>query len=120
MSIEDTFCANETLSVSIAAGASLSDATNLYGLRLYAIAMPSNWTTANLTFQGSADGGTTWTNMTDAYGNEISVTANVSSFIVLDLSQFSGLQYLKIRSGSSASPIAQAAARSLQLVLRSV
>ena len=47
------------ISVTIASGASLSAATDLGPYRVFAVVMPASWTTANLTFQGSSDGGKT-------------------------------------------------------------
>ncbi|NTU77322.1 MAG: hypothetical protein HGA90_05865, partial [Alphaproteobacteria bacterium] len=50
----------DNVTATIASGTSLSDAQNLGGLRLFGLVMPAAWTTANLTFQASFDGGATW------------------------------------------------------------
>jgi hypothetical protein len=100
----------------IANGASLSGAISLRGGRLSAIQMPAAWTAANLTFQTSFDGAT----FADAYddvGNELTVSATISRVLQLDPSKWVGVQYIKVRSGTSASPVAQGAARTLQLIL---
>jgi len=120
MALKDTHCAFEVLSVSIASGASLTDAVNLYGLRLFAVVMPSAWTAANLTFQTSYDGGTTWANMFDQSGSEITATADTSRCIVVNPTQFAAQQYLRIRSGTSSTAVTQSAARALRLILRAV
>lgn len=99
----------------IANGESLSGAIGLGLERVYAIQMPSAWTAGNLTFQASYDNST----FADVYqddGTELTVTAAASRFIVLDPVQFLGIRAIKVRSGTSGSPVNQGAARSLQLV----
>ncbi len=121
MSLKDTsVCAWELLSTTIAGSASLTSAVNLGGLRLFGIIMPSSWTAANLTFQTSADAGLTWANVYDQGGAEVAAAADVSRCILLSPTQFAPLQYVRVRSGTAASPVSQAATRTLQLILRSV
>ena len=122
MLLKDSYIsAWEAFPATIETGASLTSTINLGGLRLFGIVMPSVWTTANLTFQVSLDAGSNWVTMLDQNGNEILVTATPSSFIALDMPhQFAAIQYLRIRSGSSSVPVGQAAARTLQLLLRSI
>lgn len=121
MSIKDScVCAWETLPITLANGSSVSDAVNLGGLRLFGIVMPSAWTTANLTFQMSPDGGTTWADLYDNDGNEIVAAANTSSCIILTPEKMAALQHLRVRSGLSSAPVAQGAVRSLQLILRMI
>lgn len=110
----------DNLPVAIASGTNITGDLNLGGLRLFGIAMPSAWTAANLTFQVSHDFGTTWNNLYDRYGVEYSVTAAASRFIQLDGADFAGAQYLRVRSGTSGTPVAQGADRTLSLVLRAV
>lgn len=122
MSLKDTYSsAWEALPVEIESGASLTNIINLGGLRLFGIIMPPEWTTANLTFQMSPDAGTTWVDMLDQNGNEILATATTSSYIALNMpQQFSAIQYLRIRSGSSVLSVAQTEERTVQLLLRSI
>ncbi len=121
MSIKDT-CVSlwESLTVTLSGGTSLTDAIKLGGLRVFAIAMPAVWTTANLTFQMSPDGGTTWLDIRDQNGNELTVITGASMCLLLDPSQFAALPLLRLRSGTSATPVAQSADRQIQLILRSV
>lgn len=100
----------------IASGASLSSEINLSGSRLFAINMPASWTTANLTFQGSDRGGGTYNNIYDENGNELTVTAAASQFIILEPLKFLGLRNLKIRSGTSGLAVNQGADRAITLV----
>lgn len=55
----------------IASGGSLSSEINLSGSRVFAIQMPSSWTAASLTFQGSDKAGGTYNNIYDEEGNEV-------------------------------------------------
>jgi hypothetical protein len=110
----------DTLTATIASGTSLSGVLNLGGLRLFGIAMPAAWTAANLTFQMSPDGGTTWVNMYDANGNEMTATTSSSRHIVIDPTNFAAIQLLKVRSGTSAAPVNQGQDSTLTLILRAV
>lgn len=121
MSIRNDYAnAWETVPATIASGTSLSSAIDLGGLRVFSIAMPSAWTAASLSFQCSVDGGTSWFNLYDQSGTEVTAAAAASTCITLTPSQFAPIQYLRIRSGTAAAPVAQAADRQLQLVLRGV
>jgi hypothetical protein len=103
-------------SVDIANGASLSDALNLAGHTLVGIIMPSSWTSANLTFQASHDG-TTYSNLFDDAGNEQTVTAAASEYLFLSPLEWVGIAFLKVRSGTSGSPVNQGGARTITLVM---
>jgi len=107
--------------VTIAAGAALSGAANLGDKVLSAILMPAAWTAACLTFQASDDEGVTWHGVWDDGGNEVSIASAAvvaGQRISVDPSSFAGLDFLKIRSGTTAAPVNQAAAATLTLVAR--
>lgn len=87
------------------------------GMRLGGIIMPAGWTAANLTFQISADG-VSFVNMYDKYGSEVVVAVAAGQGHVLDFADYITLPWLKIRSGTAATPVNQAADRSLTLLLR--
>lgn len=102
-------------SVTIANGASLSGVADLTGFMLAGIQMPAAWTAASLTFQVSIDG-TTYTDMYATDGTEVTVTgAAASRFLAFVPSDFAGARYLKVRSGTTGSPVNQGAARTLIL-----
>lgn len=103
--------------VSIAAATALSPAVDLAGQRLHRIALPAAWTAAAITFQSSFDG-TTWNDLYDGNGEVTLASANVAAgrAIVVDPAVFLGVRFLKVRSGTSASPVAQAAQRDCTLV----
>jgi len=106
----------------IAAGAALSGPCALGALTLVGISMPATWTAAPLTFQVSPDGGTTWQELYDGAGNEITVTAAAGQFIILlaDPSYlWRGVNMVQVRSGTAAAPVNQPAGAMVNLVTRS-
>lgn len=107
------------LDVVIALNGNLSGAAELKGSALVGIVMPAAWDTANLTFQASYDG-TTYNNVYDSSGNEVTVTAAASRFIQISPAAWSSVAYLKVRSGTSGTPVTQTAARTIKLVVREV
>lgn len=99
----------------IASGASLSGAIDLGTARLAGIYMPSSWTTANLTYQASTDG-TNWFELYDNAGNEYTTTVAAGEAVIVPVSDTIGIRYIKIRSGTSGTPVSQGADRVLTLV----
>jgi hypothetical protein len=89
-------------------------------IRYLAILMPAAWTAANLTFEASEETGGTFRDVYTDAGDEVTVSAAVSRAISIDLnsSALAPYQYLKIRSGTTAVPVAQGAARELIIVLK--
>jgi hypothetical protein len=102
-----------SVTVNIPNGAAgLSAGTDLGLYRAARIAMPATWTAANLTFQASYDNAT-WNDLYDSYGVEYTVTAAASRSIILPIADFLGIRYIKIRSGTAATPVNQGAGRDL-------
>lgn len=107
-----------TIQAANANGQSTSS-VDLQGKTLIGVVFPGTWTAANLTFLGSVDGGT-FNSLYDA-GAEINVTsAAASRYVVLSPSTFVGLKLLKLRSGTSATPVQQGADRAMLLICRGV
>lgn len=104
------------VAATIANGQSLSAELELGEGRLAAIQMPADWTTAGITFQVAAAGGS-FANLYDAEGTEYAVTVGASRMVLLPIADFLGFARVKIRSGTAGSPVNQAAARELQLVV---
>jgi hypothetical protein len=105
----------------IAAGASLSGPVSLGALTLVGISMPATWTPAPLTFQVSPDG-STWQELYDGAGNEVTIFAAAGQFIIplLDPSYlWRGVNMLQVRSGTLAAPVNQIAAAVVNIVTRS-
>lgn len=106
------------VTATIANGAALSGAINLGNSRLVAIQMPAAWTAANLTFQAAESAGGTFQDVYDSGGTEVSVTAAASRFIsLLETQRYRGMRNIKVRSGTTGTPVNQAAARDIILVL---
>lgn len=111
------------VTATITAGQSLSGAVDLTSERLHRFsigASGASWTAAAITFQTSPDG-STWNDLWDAMaGVEVTVAAATIAggrTLVVDPAYFYGVRYLKFRSGTSASPVAQTGAdRTLTLV----
>lgn len=116
---EDRHSEVAKVDVTIAASAALSGAANLGGLHAVGILMPSGWTAANLTFQASVDG-ETYYDVYDKTGAELSVTAGTSRYIQLDLGLFAGFNFLKVRSGTTGTPVNQASARTVSIIARAL
>ena len=107
------------MKTTIANGASLSGAVDTGGGTVCGIAMPGTWTTANLTFQVSADGAT-YQDLYDKGGTEYTVTAAASRYIELPPADFAGIRFLKVRSGTTGTAVNQADVRALLLNVRPV
>lgn len=102
--------------VTIANGSSLSGGVNLGGRIITGVFMPAAWTPANLTFQASYDG-VTYVDMYSIAGSEMQVTAAGGLYLPVDYTNFMGVNFVRVRSGVSAAPVAQAAARTINLML---
>ncbi len=102
---------------SIASGASLSGVVDLGTYRLFGIVMdPIAWTAAAMTFQVSIDG-TNFFNLFDDTGVEINWTVLAQQFVTVSQpAKWQGIRYIKVRSGTSATPVNQGAARTLTLI----
>jgi len=102
------------LPVSIVINTSLSAGVQIMGGLPAVIEMPAAWDAANLTFQTSGDG-TNYFNVYDEAGTEVTVIASTSRRIRLEPSQWAGIQYIKVRSGTAGAAVNQSAARTLYL-----
>lgn len=103
------------------AATGLSDIIDIGSFCPRSIQMSTAWTTADITFMGAVSS-------TDYMGSVRKTTAgtevtHVTSAVytlTLDPEQFAGLRYLQIRSGTTTTPVAQAAERVLYLGLTPV
>lgn len=108
------------ISVTISTAANgLSGAINVGGGTLAAIQMPATWTAAGMTFQASIDGDT-FNSVYGSTGNEINYTVAANRIITFDPAFWLGLRQIKIRSGTSGTPVAQAAERSLVAIVQAL
>lgn len=106
----------------IALNGNLSSAIDIGDGGLVAIQMPSSWDAAGLSFQASSDPAGTYadvyTSTTAGVSTELTIGAAASEYIALNASVFAGLRYIKIRSGTTGSPVTQTAARTLKTMVR--
>lgn len=111
--------------VTIANGGSLSTAADLTPFIAIgaptpiAIIMPAAWTAASITAQFSTDGCSTFSNAFVQAGTEYTITSPAASeYIILTPSDLVGVNCLKLRSGTSGSPVTQGAARTLNILIK--
>jgi hypothetical protein len=106
----------------IALGESLSEAVDLQGYTLVGLITPSGWDAADITLQadpGAADAGT-FANVYNVDDSEHTIEAAASRHILLDPSIYVSIRRVKIRSGTSGSPVNQADAVSVTLIGRPI
>ncbi|HEY1311910.1 MAG TPA: hypothetical protein VGF02_13260 [Pseudolabrys sp.] len=103
----------------IAAGTSLSVEVPLGEKTLVGIVMPAAWTAAGLTFQATPDDANFY-ELYDGAGNEVTLTAAAGQFLQVDPTRWRGITGIKLRSGTAASPVNQAAAAVVTLVTRTI
>lgn len=107
------------LNITIANGASLSDAINLMGTTLVGYIMPAGWDAASITFQVSVDG-SSFADMRDTLGNEVKHIVQSDSFVSVQPANFASVQHIKLRSGTTGAAVNQSAERVITLVTRVV
>lgn len=104
----------------IAASAALSGTVDLQYAALVGIYVPASWTTASITLQASLDG-VTFQDVRNAAGDNFELVAGAGNcFVPLAPLELQGTRYVRLRSGTAAVPVTQAAERSLTLVTRIV
>lgn len=109
-----------TATVSTAA-TGLSNVIDLSGYSVASIQMTTAWTAANITFMASVSSSATMQSVRHTTAcTELTYASTNSQQVVLDQYLFSGQRYLQVRSGSTASPVAQAAERALIIGLTPV
>lgn len=110
----------DTITATIANGASLSGEIDLSNHKIMTIFMPAAWTAANLTFQVAAVTGGTFQDLYNDGGAEVNVTAAASRAIGVDIyaGVLASARFIKIRSGTTGTPVTQGAARSIILVIK--
>jgi hypothetical protein len=92
--------------VTIADGQSLSDAVDIGQAKIVGIIMPASWTAAGMTFQGGASLTGTFYDVYDN-GVERAVVIASSQFSVLNVVDWLPFRFIKFRSGTTGSAVAQ-------------
>ncbi|OGU58301.1 MAG: hypothetical protein A2V66_03680 [Ignavibacteria bacterium RBG_13_36_8] len=109
------------LTVAMDSAASLSGIIDAGDRTPIAIQIDTAWTAADLTFQTCNDttGGTNWRNVNFSGLYELQFNVSASGFYLIDPKEAEGfLRYIKVRSGTSAAAVNQAAARTIYLWVR--
>lgn len=109
----------EVIPVTIADGESLSPAVNLGGRVLVGVEVPASWTAASLTFQACSTADGTYTDLYDSAGEVAITTMDSSRYISLPSDTFLGVKHLKLRSGVTATPVAQSGDITINLLVAS-
>jgi hypothetical protein len=104
----------------IAEGQSLSGTVFGHRLALIGVEMPSEWTAAPLSFQLAPTESGPWRDLWDWAGNEFVLVVDANRFVPFDPRAALMVEWLRVRSGSSALPVAQAADREIVLVFRAI
>lgn len=119
-----------TKPVTIANGASVSDAADIRFNQLVGYVIPATWTAAGVAFQLSYDGGTTYvaakrvefgTTTAPIAAKTIEVLAadtSVSTMFAINPVWFLGATHVKVVSQTAGTPVNQGGARIVTLVLR--
>lgn len=104
----------------IAKNGTLSGVVNLNGYNKFTIIMPSAWTTASITFQACDTPSGTFVNLLAETGGEVTVSVAANGVYPLTTSSasLSYLPYIKIRSGTAASPVQQTAERVIKIIMK--
>lgn len=99
----------------------LSNAVPLGGFTHVGIAVPSAWTAASLTFQVSDTEEGTYVDLYTDTGTEVAVAAATSQAIglVSCAGVFAPFEFMKIRSGTSATSVSQTDERTLTVFMKS-
>lgn len=108
------------LTSSIPSGQAVTPSIDLFGQLFTGVGLPDSagWTSANLTFRVSVDGGLTFRGLYKD-GAEYTVTVPTGranpSFFAVDLKDFAGFTHIVVRSGTVGTPVNQAATRTIQI-----
>jgi hypothetical protein len=109
------------VTATIAAGdaTGLSNAIDIGAAKYLGMIMPAAWTAAVLTFQSCDTLAGTYQNVYDASG-EVSMAVSVSVNRTLNVAMWSlaPWRFLKLRSGTSATPVTQSSSRVITIVMK--
>lgn len=122
MSFESFAYERRTLPATILSGASVSGPISLAGLCLVGVAIPaaSGWTAAALTIEVSVDNGASWISPFNAAGSATGTYSSpaAGSGYAVDMDSLLPYNMIRIRSGTTATPVNQGADRALTIIAR--
>lgn len=106
-----------TKAVTIASGASLSSALDIHDDVVTGVVIPSGWTAANVTFEGSVDN-RTYYSLYEQDGTEVVITSAGQGYYNVELQAFLPVVFVRLRSGTKAAPVTQVDNRTLTVLLK--
>lgn len=109
----------DLIPVQIASGQSLSGEAHIGAKTLVGILVPSGWTAAPMSFQVSVDD-VAFAEFASFEQSIPSANVAASTYLAVDPQVWRGINIIKVRSGTLASPVNQVSAVTLQLVVRTV
>lgn len=107
----------QQFTATIASGQALSSGVRTDCNHVLSLSMPAAWTAAALTVQGSQDG-TTWRNVFDEFGAELTIQAAADREIFLPPLRLAAYSFIRLRSGTSSVSVNQGAARDIIITTR--
>lgn len=108
-----------SLELNIAIGTSVSsNFIELDGRTVTGLFVPTVWTTANITLQTALTPTGTWYDVLSEAGAEVVLTATQGAFLLIPAALLNGLDFIRVRSGTSLVPVNQVAARVIVLNVR--
>ena len=114
----NSFSTTQERTAVIAAGNSLSSGVKLGGMPLVGIEVDGDWAAAQVTFQYSRDGGTTWFDVKDDGVEYVVAALTGPDASAVDFRLFLGYDLIRVRSGTAGAPVAQAAGTTVTLLGR--
>lgn len=100
------------IDTTIASSGTDSQAIDLFGMNMVGILFPSEMTGTSMTFKASVDGSNYYT-CYDSAGSAVSLTVTADGYVLLTPSDFAGVRYIKLVSGSS-----EGAERTIKVIMR--
>lgn len=113
MSQFNLFACQDTIPSGTALGAGIQSNS----LEIVGLSMSAGWDAASITLQGSLDG-TTWQNLYDDSGSEVTLSVAAGRYVAIPPALLAGVPWLRVRSGTSGTPVNQTADRSLTWLVR--
>ena len=108
--------ARSVSTVTIQAGQSISEAKDLSGASIACVIIPGNWTPASLTFRVGLPTSGGLADLQTPTGTEMVYTVSPGCAYLFNPWDWAGATLIQFRSGTSASPVAQANTVVLQLI----
>jgi hypothetical protein len=105
-----------TVTATIAAAGTLSGAVQLNGTSLLQVLMPAGWDAAALSFQTCETEDGTFADLYDSFGTEVTLAVAAGRSVLVPDDMLRGVNFVKLRSGTSGATVAQTADRAITLL----